>query len=162
MSGNASVQLRTRRVFCLVFVLCLVFCLARTVRAQNTNTGEIRGTVTDSSGAVVPGVTVTLTNIDTGVTADFKTNDAGIYDTVSTPPGNYNISFSKEGFKKVVKGPIVLRVAVITEDGVLQVGAVTQEVTVVGGGAPLLQTETGQQGDIMVSSTIEALPQLGA
>jgi hypothetical protein len=138
-----------------------VLFLAKPALSQNTNTGEIRGTVTDASGAVVPGVTVTLTNIDTGVTVDFTTNGAGIYDTVSTPPGNYNITFSKEGFKKVVKGPIVLRVAVITEDAVLQLGALTQEVTVVGG-APLLQTESGQQGTIMVATTMDELPQLGA
>ena len=162
MNGFVLEGFRTKSVFLFVFVCCLVFFLAKPALSQNTNTGEIRGTVTDPSGAVVPGVNVTLTNIDTGVNADFKTNDAGIYDTVSTPPGNYNITFSKEGFKKVVEGPIVLRVAVITEDGVLQVGAVTQEVTVVGGGAPLLQTETGQQGSIMVASTIDELPQLGA
>ena len=162
MKGFVFAKFGATRLICLAFVFCLAFCLAPPVLAQNTNTGEIRGTVTDSTGAVVPGVTVTLTNIDTGVTADFHTNEAGIYDTVSTPPGNYNLTFSKEGFKKVVKGPIVLRVAVITEDGVLEVGALTQEVTVVGGGAPLLQTESGQQGSIMVASTIDELPQLGA
>jgi len=162
VNGFVSVDFRAKRVFCFALLFCMVFFVPKSALSQNTNTGEIRGTVTDSSGAVVPDVTVTLTNIDTGVTADYKTNGAGIYDTVSTPPGNYNITFSKEGFKKVVKGPIVLRVAVITEDGVLEVGAVTQEVTVVGGGAPLLETETGQQGTIMVGSTIDELPQLGA
>lgn len=162
MNGFVFAMFRAKRGFCLAFSFCLVLFLAMPALAQNTNTGEIRGTVTDSSGAVVPGVNVTLTNIDTGVTADFKTNEAGIYDSVSTPPGNYNITFSKEGFNKVAKGPVVLRVAVITEDALLQVGAVTQEVTVVGGGAPLLETETGQQGSIMVASTIDELPQLGA
>ena len=162
VSGNASLQFRAKRVLYPAFVLCLVFFPARLALAQNTNTGEIRGTVTDPSGAVVPGVTVTLTNIDTGVTKDFTTNGAGIYDTVSTPAGNYNITFSKEGFKKSVIGPVVLQVAVITEDTVLQVGAVTQEVEVVSGGAPLLSTESGQQGTIMVAKTIDELPQLGA
>jgi Carboxypeptidase regulatory-like domain len=129
---------------------------------QNTNSGEIRGTVTDTSGAVVPAVTVKLTNTATGVTKDFITNDVGIYDTVSTPPGTYTITFTKSGFKETKLGPIDLRVAVITENAALQVGAVTQEVTVTTGGAPLLQTESGQQGEIMVGSQIQQLPQLGA
>src|SRR5487761_1806520 len=120
--------------------------------AQNTNSGDIRGTVTDASGAVVPSVTVKLTNIDTGVTKNFITNDVGLYDTVSTLPGNYNISFTKHGFRQLTIGPVVLRVAVITENAVLQVGEITQKVTVTEAGAPLLQTENGQQGQIMVAS----------
>src|SRR5579864_5600141 len=54
------------------------------VFAQSRNTGEIRGTVT-AAGAVVAGATVTLTNLDTGESKVFTTNDVGIYDTVSTP-----------------------------------------------------------------------------
>ena len=162
MNGFVSVDFRAKRVFCFALLFCMALLLPKPALSQNTNTGEIRGTVTDPTGAVVPGVTVTLTNVDTGVTKDFITDSAGIYDTVSTPPGNYNITFSKSGFKKLTLGPIVLRVAIITENAALQVGAVTQEVTVVGGGAPLLQTETGQQGTIMVASTMDELPQLGA
>ncbi len=138
----------------------LVF--AAVAMAQNTNTGEIRGTVTDPSGAVVPGVTVKVTNINTGISKTFITNDAGLYDTVSTPPGNYNITFTKSGFKQFSVGPVVLQVAIITENAALQVGAVTQKVNVTASGAPLLQTETGQQGTVMVASDIEKLPQLGA
>ena len=48
----------------------------------------------------MPGATVTLTNIDTGETKDFVTNQDGIYDTVSTPAGNYSITFTAKGFKK--------------------------------------------------------------
>ncbi|MGH9437858.1 MAG: carboxypeptidase regulatory-like domain-containing protein, partial [Terriglobia bacterium] len=135
---------------------------AAAAMAQNTNTGEIRGTVTDPSGAVVPGVTVKVTNINTGISKTFITNDAGLYDTVSTPPGNYNITFTKPGFKQFSVGPVVLQVAIITENAALQVGAVTQKVNVTASGAPLLQTETGQQGTVMVASDIEKLPQLGA
>ena len=162
MNRSFLVHFRAKNVFRLAFLFCLVFFLAKPALSQNTNSGEIRGTVTDASGAVVPRVTVTLTNIDTGVTVDFTTNGAGIYDTVSTPPGNYNITFSKEGFKKLTRGPIVLRVAVITEDAVLQLGAVTQEVTVLAGGAPLIHTETGQQEAILDAKTMDDLPQIGA
>ena len=72
-----------RWVVALPFILSLV----SPAFAQSRNTGEIRGTVT-AAGAAVPGATVTLTNIDTGETKTFVTNEVGIYDTVSTPTGN--------------------------------------------------------------------------
>ncbi|MGH9689092.1 MAG: carboxypeptidase regulatory-like domain-containing protein, partial [Candidatus Acidiferrales bacterium] len=152
------------KLACAILLGASVWALAFTPIAfsQNTNSGEIRGSVTDSSGAVVPDVSVKLTNVNTGVTKNFVTNRDGIYDTVATPPGNYNITFTKPGFKLLTLGPIVLRVAVITENAALQVGAVTQTVSVSAGGAPLLQTENGQQSHVMVGSEIEQLPQLGA
>jgi len=131
------------------------------VFAQSRNTGEIRGTVT-AAGAVVAGATVTLTNLDTGESKVFTTNDVGIYDTVSTPTGNYSISFTAQGFKKLVRGPFVLQVDTITEDASLEVGAVTETVTVEAEGAPLLETEASHLGSIMEAKTIGELPQIGA
>ncbi len=146
-----------------VLAICLLAFAANLAIAQNTNSGDIRGTVTDATGAVVAGATVTVYNIDTGESKDYITNDSGIYDTVSIRPGNYNVSFSKEGFKKATYGPIALQVSVIAVDATLQVGKLQEEVTVIeSGGAPLLQTETGQQGTIMEGKTINALPQIGA
>jgi Carboxypeptidase regulatory-like domain len=131
--------------------------------AQSTNSGDIRGTVMDTSGAAVPGVDVTLTNVDTGEVQHFTTNDSGIYDTASTRAGNYNITFTKQGFKQLTRGPFKLEVSIITEDATLAVGQVQEIVTVEDTGeAPLLQTESGQQGTIMEGKTIEALPQIGA
>jgi hypothetical protein len=140
--------------------LCLVLFAAVSAFPQSRNTGEIRGTVS-AGGAVLPGVAVTLTNINTGETKDFVTNQAGLYDTISTPAGNYTISFTAKGFKKLVRGPIVLQVDVITEDANMEVGAITETVTVEAGGAPLVQTETGQQGVIMEFKTMAELPQSG-
>jgi hypothetical protein len=140
---------------------CFLLCMAGPALSQSRNTGEIRGTVT-AAGAVVPGATVTLTNIDTGETKNLVTNNDGIYDTVSTPTGNYNISFMAQGFKKLVRGPIQLQVDVITEDASLQVGAVSETVTVVAEGAPVLETETGHLGAILEAQTIDKLPQIGA
>jgi hypothetical protein len=130
--------------------------------AQSTNSGDIRGTVTDASGAAVAGVTVTLINIDTGETKDFITNEDGIYDTVSTRPGNYKLAFTKQGFKKSTVGPVVLQVSTITVDASLEVGQVQEEVTVVEAGAPLLQTETSHLGTIQQIETMAKLPQIGA
>ena len=83
--------------------LCLLLFVSLSAFSQSRNTGEIRGTVS-AGGAVLPGVTVTLTNINTGETKNFVTNEAGLYDTVSTPAGNYTISFTAKGFKKLVRG----------------------------------------------------------
>ena len=139
---------------------CLLLCVAGPALSQSRNTGEIRGTVS-AGGAVLPGVTVTLSNIDTGETKDFLTNQDGIYDTVSTPAGNYTISFTAKGFKKLVRGPIPLQVDVITENASLDVGSVAETVTVTAEGVPLLETETGQQGTIMDAKTMTELPQSG-
>ena len=93
-------------------------------------------------------------NIDTGETKDFITNKDGIYDTVSTPAGNYNVTVTAKGFKKFVRGPITLQVDVITEDAALEVGAISETVTVEANGVPLLETETGYQGTIFEKQTI--------
>jgi hypothetical protein len=141
---------------------CLLMCAAFPAFAQSRNTGEIRGTVTDPSGAAVAGATVTVTNVDTGVTTVFTTNEAGLYDTVSTQTGNYNITITAPGFKKFVRGPFTLQIDPITEDGQLEVGAQTDTVTVEAQGVPLLETETGHLGTVFEAKTIGVLPQIGA
>jgi hypothetical protein len=145
----------------LAIAICLLAFAVNLSFAQSTNSGEIRGTVTDPTGAVVAGATVTLVNVDTGETKDFVTNENGIYDTVSTRPGNYTLTFGKQGFKKSTYGPVVLQVSVITVDAALQVGQVSQVVTVEATGAPLLQTETSHLGAIQEAETMAKLPQIG-
>jgi hypothetical protein len=149
-------------LFRFALAFCLLVGMAKPVLSQSRNTGEIRGTVADTSGAVVAGATVTLSNIDTGETKDFVTNQDGIYDTVSTPAGNYKITFTANGFKKVVLGPFTLNVDVITENASLEVGAVTETVVVTEAGVPLLDTETSHMGTIWEARTIGVLPQIGA
>src|ERR1039457_5459164 len=134
----------------------LIICMAGFGLAQNTNSGDIRGTVTDTSGAVVPGVTVKLLNIDTGVAKELVTNSVGLYDAVSILPGRYKITFAKEGFGKVVRDGIVLEVGAISVDAQLAVGTTTQEVNVTANAA-LLKTETAEQSSTIASATMEAL-----
>lgn len=145
----------------LVFFLCLALSASELAFSQNRSTGEIRGVVTDPSGAVLPGVTVTVLNTNTGVAATCTTNGDGLFDTVSTPTGTYQITFEKTGFKKQVVGPITLQVNTITENATLEVGTVSEEVHVSAVGAPLLQTETGQQAATFDSRILTELPQEG-
>ncbi len=141
----------------IAFACLLALCMAGAGRAQNTNSVDIRGTVTDSTGAVVPEVTVTVRNDDTGVSKQFVTNGEGIYDTVSTLPGNYTITFAKAGFEKTVHGPVPLLVGVVTIDGRLNVGSATQEV-VVSSDVQLLQTEAPEVANTLTTTALASLP----
>src|SRR5258708_28048124 len=76
-------------------LLMLVTLIAGFAFGQNANTGEIKGTVTDPSGAVIDGVTVTITNTETGVTIVRTTNSAGVYDAPSVPLGGHKIYMSQ-------------------------------------------------------------------
>jgi hypothetical protein len=138
-------------------VALLIICMAGFGLAQNTNSGDIRGTVTDATGAVVPGVTVTLLDVDTGVSKELVTNSVGLYDAVSILPGLYRITFVKEGFGKVVRDGIVLAVGAMSVDAQLGVGATQQEVDVTADAA-LLKTETAEQSSTIPAATMDALP----
>jgi len=127
--------------------------------AQSTNAGDIRGTVTDASGAIVPGVTVTVANNDTGVTKDYTTNDAGVYDTNSIVTGPYTVTFKKEGFERLVRGPLTIQVGFTTVNAELKVGAASQEITVTSDVA-LLQTESGDQTTTLQAKSMDELPQV--
>ena len=141
-----------------ILLLPLIFVSACGLAvAQNTNSGEIRGTVKDQSGAVVPGVSVTVLNVDTGVSKDLTSNDAGIYDAVSILPGNYQLTFSKAGFEKLVRSGIDLTVGLTTVDAQLTVGTAQQEVSVTAEAA-LLQTENGEQSTTLEAKTMQQLP----
>jgi hypothetical protein len=128
--------------------------------AQNANTGEIRGTVTDSSGAVIPDVQVTITNVGTGVSTMVKTNSTGVYDVPTLLPGAYSVEFSKPGFSTFVRKGVTLGVQVIGVDAQLKVGAVSQEVTVTAA-TPLVQTETSESSTTLPAETITTLPNVG-
>ncbi len=135
----------------------LIFLTAGIGLAQNSNSGDIRGTVSDVSGAVIPDVKVTLLNTDTGASKELTTNSVGLYDAVSILPGHYTITFSKEGFERVVRAGITVAVGQISVDAQLGVGATQQEVQVTAE-APLLQTETAEQATNFQSKTLGDLP----
>jgi hypothetical protein len=129
--------------------------------AQNTNSGDIRGVVTDSSGAIIPGATVKVDDVDKGISHTYTTDGAGLYDTGSIVPDHYLITVTAPGFQSYVRGPITLQVGTVTVDATLAVGAATQQV-VVKTDVPLLQTETGAQSTTLESKQLLQLPQVGA
>lgn len=128
--------------------------------AQNRNAGEIRGTVLDSSGAAIPEVTVTITNTLTGVKRQVKTAADGVYTAPFLEPGTYSIAFAKEGFKSYVRSGVVLHVQTITIDATLDIGMVTEQITV-SEAAPLVQTETSERRSTVTAQEVSALPLVG-
>src|ERR1035437_3891167 len=127
--------------------------------AQSINAGDIRGTVTDPTGALIPGVAVTVLDTDTGISKDFTTNGDGLYDTNSLVPGPYTITFTKDGFEQLVRGPITLEVGVTAVNGQLKVGSTSQQVTVTSD-VPQLNTETGDQTQVLSDKVMGELPQV--
>src|SRR6266853_5678415 len=132
----------------LVVVFLISGLLANASHAQSTN-AAVGGQITDEQGRVVPGVTVLLTNLNTGVTYEAKTNGDGFYNAPNLPPGIYRANVTKDGFKSIVKGDIELHVQdVASINFQLQVGSVTETVTVQAGGLVINTT------DATVSTTI--------
>ncbi|SPF40691.1 conserved exported hypothetical protein [Candidatus Sulfotelmatobacter kueseliae] len=128
--------------------------------AQNRNTGEIRGTITDSSGARVAEVHVVVTSTQTGIATKVVADATGTYDVLLLPPGEYTVEFSKEGYKKFVRQGITLHVEIVTLDAMLVVGATNETVTVTAD-VPLVQTETSDRSVVFSGETINDLPNIG-
>ena len=144
-----------------LFCSWLIILCGLQVHGQSSSTGEIRGTVSDPSGAVLVGAQVDVTNLATGEQKSFITNKDGIYDTVSTPNGQYTVTITEPGFEKLVLGPITLDIGTITLNGKLHVGSTQQEVTVSADVAALLRTESGEQSTTFDEKTMQQLPQVG-
>ena len=126
------------------YILLALVVLALSVGAfAQGGTGELTGLVTDTTGAVVSGFQVKLTNTSTGEVRTTTTTPAGTYNFPALQiVGSYTLEVSGKGFKSVKVQNIVVSVGTTTtRDVKLEVGAATEQVTVEGGGAQLVQTE---------------------
>src|SRR5216684_912712 len=126
----------------LLVVALAVVALGGTVcDAQSTN-AAVGGQIMDEQGRTVPGVTVVLTNLNTGVTYQAKTNGDGFYNAPNLPPGIYRANVTKDGFKSIVKGDIELHVQdQASINFQLQIGSISETVTVTAGGL-VINTES--------------------
>jgi carboxypeptidase family protein len=143
-----------------VALLLLIFTLASWSKpcfAQGA-TAAINGTVTDSSGAVIPGGMVLLRNAATGIERSAVTNSAGQYVFPDVIPGAYTLRVSKEGFSSVNQSEFTLNVnETSTHDVTLPVGATTQQVTVTAA-ATHLETASAELGTTIGTSAVNDLP----
>jgi len=128
--------------------------------AQSRNAGEIRGTVTDSTGAVVPTAQVVATELSTGVAVKGVSGDAGFYDLPYVAAGRYSVSFTKDAFQTYVANGVDLHVETITVNAVLKIGVTSTSITVEST-PDLLQTESPEISLILPSSEVTQLPVVG-
>lgn len=127
------------------------------LHGQATN-GTINGTVTDQTGGVVAGCSVTLSNTGTSETRTTSTNDSGFYQFRNLPPGRYRVTVEKSGYQKMIRQPLELQVAAtLLIDMTLQVGRETQQV-VVTARTPLLQAESDTVGAVVDQRQTNEMP----
>jgi hypothetical protein len=148
----------TRSAIAPFLALLAFLLLPGSVWAQFT-TGTILGTVTDPTGAAVPGASVTATNLDTGVARGAETTQGGDYLMSNMPLGRYQIKAEATGFKTAIVGPLTLVVdQKLRSDFRLELGSLSQVVEVTGVGGTLLQTEQPDMNQIVQEKEIRGLP----
>lgn len=157
MQGLSTIMSTNTRI-CTLFALLALLALSAN---GQTITGAITGTVTDPSGAIVPNAAVTATNTATNLTYETRTNEAGVYNLLFLPVGDYTVTVAAQGFKRSTLGPFKLEVNQTARVDVrLEVGDTTQTVEV-RDIAPILQTESTQTGDTLTSQKLTSLPLKG-
>jgi hypothetical protein len=140
-----------------LLVAVLGFSLASAASAQVT-TATIVGTITDSSGAALPGATVTARNVDTGFNRTAPSNEDGAYRLEFLPIGRYVVEVSLSGFKTATRSGIVLSVNDTARvDASLSVGGVTETVNVEGA-SPNVNTTTSEISKTIDAVAIQSLP----
>jgi len=137
-------------------LLAAILWTATSCFAQS-DTARLQGTVTDPSGAAVAGASVNVTSVETGRLLTTTTNELGYYTVTALPPGHYTVDVGQKGFKKIQR-TLELQVAQVgVVDFQLQVGEVTQVVSVEAG-SPVIDLQDSAMGQVMESQQITELP----
>ncbi|MGZ4814319.1 MAG: carboxypeptidase-like regulatory domain-containing protein [Terriglobales bacterium] len=148
------------RIRGLIFSLIACVMLATPAFAQYR--AVLRGTVTDPSGAVLPGAQVTLQNKETNVTKTVTTNDGGVYTINQLPPGPYSLAVERQGFKKKVLEQIGITADQIQGVGInLELGGTNETVTVAADETPLINTENASVSGTISAQDVQKLPSFG-
>jgi len=147
-----------KRLLTVAAVMALVFSPVRTMFGQSAGTGTITGTVTDSTGAVVPNASITVINTDTSATHTVTGTGAGTYTAPFLQPGRYEVIVSASGMSKVDTKNLTLNVGqTLTVDASLPVGATATEVTVTGESL-ILDSQKTEVSQVIDQQIISNLP----
>ena len=154
-SDRMTARLRQLLAACLIVLVPL--SIARTASAQAV-TGTILGTVADTTGAVLPGVTVTVKHTETGLTRTLVTDSNGEYTAASIPTGTYTVTGEISGFKSVSLSNVQVGVDQrVRADIKLEVGAMTESVEIVAQ-TPLVQTSSSDLSTTVTEEQMKRLP----
>ena len=141
-----------------IALVLLLGLLTLPLYGQRTSTQTIEGLVTDTTGAVIPGATVIMTNVDTGITTTVTTNETGNYRFSYVPVGNYSVRCELDGFKtQSVSGLRVETTAQVRTDFTMEVGDITETIEVAAD-AITLNTENTTVGSVIENRRIVELP----
>ncbi len=155
MKSGHSVFFSLACLFTSVLVL-----FAATIALGQAGRGSINGTVTDASGAMIPGCQVTLLNKDTGAKQQTVTSAAGLYSFISLNPGVYQVTATQPGFTTAVNEKVMVNVDQVSQaDFSLQVGAATESVSVTAE-TELVEPSNSTVGQLISTQTIDRVPLL--
>ena len=141
-----------------LFTVLLACVLAGSLAGQS-NLASVTGIVTDAATAVIPGVSVTIVNSETGLSRNVQTNEEGSYTITNLPPGTYVLTAQASGFRTYQLKDVVLQVGqTLRSDIRLEVGGVTESVTVTSAPPPLTTESGAIKGDVIIHEEIQELP----
>ena len=153
--GHYTLSANSIRRFWITLVIALA-CLSPALRAQ-TDTGRITGTVTDASGALIPGAAVTLSNVDTGVSQTATAGADGNFNFSAIPRGNYKVQAASSGFTTSAQ-TVKLEVSQVQEINFQLTAGSTNTVVEVTGAAPVVDTSTSSTGLVVEGKQVTDLP----
>src|SRR5437773_4068103 len=142
-----------------VALLCLVLC---THSFSQTSNATLGGTISDATGALIPGVTITATNTGTGIVTTVLSNEAGAYQFASLQTGTYKVSAELSGFRTQTYNEVALGISQqVRLNFTLQVGSVAQSVEVTIAADTLIATSTSSVGTVLTEYRVRDLPLRG-
>jgi outer membrane receptor protein involved in Fe transport len=152
---------KTRRGLTGLGISLLILVLVSSQPASAQYNAQLQGTVTDTSGAAIPGAKITLKDQATGVERDTTTDAAGVYHFVQIPPGTYTVAAESKGFKTNVTQNVSVEAELPRGlDIQLALGEVAESVTVNGSVIPALRTEDASISGTLTTQDVERLPQI--
>src|SRR6266850_2239067 len=141
-----------------IFAVCIVLLFSVAGLTQSSN-ATVGGTVNDAAGAVIPGVEVTATNVNTGIVSNQLTNEAGSYNFASLQPGTYTFTASLPGFQTQSLQNVTLgQSQQVRLNFTLQVAGSSQTVEVIAETSVSLATTTASVGDVLPEVEVKTLP----
>jgi Carboxypeptidase regulatory-like domain len=139
-------------------LMAIVLVVPVPARAQGSPTGTLSGSISDSSGGVLPGVTVIAKNAQTGLTQQTTSGGEGDWRIPALPIGTYEVAFELDGFKRLLRSGVIVEAAVTRSVPVtLEVGGMTETVNVTGD-ASLLSTATSTTSRTITAAQLQAVP----